>query len=142
MLGDRRSVADWTDAGSPDIWDRARTEVKRISATEPEHLPMDIEDKIRERFSIHLPRQGAGYECDAECDPEAPIEVVWAAVRGFDQVVNWNPGVIAAQMESGTQPRPGLSVILISLMAVCSGKPCWHCLIRIISIPMTLSKAH
>ena len=33
--------------------------VKRISATEPEHLPMDIEDKIRERFSIHLPRQGS-----------------------------------------------------------------------------------
>ena len=38
---------------------------------------------------------------------EAPIEVVWAAVRGFDQVVNWNPGVIAAQMESGTATSPG-----------------------------------
>lgn len=59
VLGDRRSVADWTDAGSPDIWDRARAEVKRISAIEAKHLPIDAEDKIRERFSIHLPRQGS-----------------------------------------------------------------------------------
>ena len=60
VLGDRRSVADWTDAGSPHIWDRARAEVKRISGIAPGHLPVDREEKIRERFAIHLPRQGSG----------------------------------------------------------------------------------
>ena len=38
---------------------------------------------------------------------EAPIANVWAAVRGFDQVVNWNPGVTAAQMETGTPTSVG-----------------------------------
>lgn len=32
---------------------------------------------------------------------DAPLETVWAAVRAFDGVVNWNPGVTAARMESG-----------------------------------------
>ncbi len=31
----------------------------------------------------------------------ASVEKVWAAVRAFDGVVNWNPGVAAAHMESG-----------------------------------------
>lgn len=30
---------------------------------------------------------------------EAPIERVWAMVRAFDHVSNWNPGVTAARME-------------------------------------------
>lgn len=38
---------------------------------------------------------------------EAPIDVVWAAVRHFDGVVNWNPGVTAARMESGTPTSVG-----------------------------------
>ena len=33
---------------------------------------------------------------------EAPIEEVWAALRSFDGVVNWNPGITSAEMESGT----------------------------------------
>ncbi len=32
---------------------------------------------------------------------DAPVTQVWAAVRAFDGVVDWNPGVIAARMESG-----------------------------------------
>jgi ligand-binding SRPBCC domain-containing protein len=33
---------------------------------------------------------------------DAPIDRVWAAVRRFDGVANWNPGVIGAVMESGS----------------------------------------
>lgn len=38
---------------------------------------------------------------------EAPIDVAWAAVRAFDGVVNWNPGVAAARMESGSPTTVG-----------------------------------
>ena len=38
---------------------------------------------------------------------EAPIAEVWAAVRCFDAVVNWNPGVSGARMESGTPTGVG-----------------------------------
>ena len=38
---------------------------------------------------------------------EAPIEKVWAAVRSFDGVVNWNPGVAGARMESGSPSAVG-----------------------------------
>lgn len=37
----------------------------------------------------------------------APVEKVWAAVRAFDGVVNWNPGVAAARMESGQASETG-----------------------------------
>jgi len=38
---------------------------------------------------------------------EAPIEETWAAVRNFDGVVNWNPGVTSARMESGSPTTVG-----------------------------------
>ena len=38
---------------------------------------------------------------------EAPIDRVWAAVREFDGVVNWNPGVVGARMETGTSTSIG-----------------------------------
>jgi len=38
---------------------------------------------------------------------DAPIATVWAAVRDFDGVVNWNPGVTAATLESGTSTEVG-----------------------------------
>jgi len=38
---------------------------------------------------------------------DAPIDKVWAAVRRFDGVVDWNPGVTAAVMESGTSTAVG-----------------------------------
>jgi hypothetical protein len=33
---------------------------------------------------------------------DAPITEVWAAVRAFDGVADWNPGVASARMESGS----------------------------------------
>lgn len=38
---------------------------------------------------------------------DAEIDTVWAAVRAFDGVVNWNPGVVAARMESGERTAVG-----------------------------------
>ena len=38
---------------------------------------------------------------------DAPIEQVWAAVRAFDGVVNWNPGVTGARLESGAPTGTG-----------------------------------
>ena len=38
---------------------------------------------------------------------DAPLARVWAAVRAFDGVANWNPGVAAARMESGTSTSTG-----------------------------------
>lgn len=37
----------------------------------------------------------------------APIEAVWSAVRAFDGVAEWNPGVVAARMETGTPTSVG-----------------------------------
>jgi len=37
----------------------------------------------------------------------APIQKVWAAVREFDGVDAWNPGVVAAKMESGGSTEVG-----------------------------------
>lgn len=37
----------------------------------------------------------------------APIEQVWSAVRAFDGVVNWNPGVTAAKLVSGRATEVG-----------------------------------
>ena len=54
-LGDRRSVADWRDAGSPSIWQRARQRVREIDGTEPGgHLSAAAERRIRAAFDIHL----------------------------------------------------------------------------------------
>ncbi len=38
---------------------------------------------------------------------DAPIERVWQAVRRFDGVAAWNPGVSAAVMESGAPTEVG-----------------------------------
>lgn len=38
---------------------------------------------------------------------DAPIAKVWAAVRNFDEVVNWNPGVTAATLETGLPTEVG-----------------------------------
>ena len=38
---------------------------------------------------------------------DAPIETVWTAIRHFDRVVDWNPGVSAAVLESGQSTEVG-----------------------------------
>lgn len=37
----------------------------------------------------------------------APISKVWSAVRRFDGVADWNPGVVSARMESGSPTEVG-----------------------------------
>ncbi len=38
---------------------------------------------------------------------DAPIAIVWAAIRNFDGVVDWNPGVSAARMLAGGSTEVG-----------------------------------
>lgn len=38
---------------------------------------------------------------------DAPIARVWSSVRAFDGVADWNPGVSAARMETGTPNAVG-----------------------------------
>ncbi len=38
---------------------------------------------------------------------DAPIERVWQAVRRFDGVADWNPGVTAARLERGSSTEVG-----------------------------------
>ena len=38
---------------------------------------------------------------------EAPVSTVWAAVRQFDGVADWNPGVTKAVMETGSPTEVG-----------------------------------
>ena len=38
---------------------------------------------------------------------DAPVTEVWATVRAFDGVVEWNPGVTAARMETGNPTSVG-----------------------------------
>ncbi|RZV48294.1 MAG: methyltransferase [Acidimicrobiales bacterium] len=54
-IGDRASVAEWVDAGSPELWAQASARVQEIvEAGNPGHLPEAHERAIRERFDIHL----------------------------------------------------------------------------------------
>ena len=54
-LGDRRSIAEWTENGAPSIEDRAVAHVAEIEALEPpSHLPDDRDAAIRRAFPIHL----------------------------------------------------------------------------------------
>ena len=54
-LADRRSIADWTDAGAPTIWDAAQARTAELLAEPPAHLPPDREAAIRAAFDIRLP---------------------------------------------------------------------------------------
>ena len=56
-LADRRSVAEWLEAGGRSMWDRARERTAEILALpEPEHLPRAADLAIREAFPISLAR--------------------------------------------------------------------------------------
>ena len=59
QLGDRRGVGEWIEAGRTSIWDRARSRVAEILATEaPAHLTPAADRAIRERFPIRLSEGG------------------------------------------------------------------------------------
>lgn len=57
VLGDRSSVADWSDAGRVDIWAKAEHHVKTLLDNPAYHLPSSLEDSIRQQFNIHLDRK-------------------------------------------------------------------------------------
>jgi trimethylamine---corrinoid protein Co-methyltransferase len=58
-LGDRQSIADWSQAGEPSLWDRAHQRVDTIlSCPLPDHIPAEADQAIRERFPILLPQRG------------------------------------------------------------------------------------
>jgi trimethylamine---corrinoid protein Co-methyltransferase len=56
-LGNRMSPKEWTEAGKPDIVARAAA-VKReiLSSYYPDYLPAALDERIRARHDIHLPR--------------------------------------------------------------------------------------
>ena len=54
-LGNRQSISDWQDAGSPTIWDPAVTRTKDLLQEPPTHLPKEREAAIRAAFDIRLP---------------------------------------------------------------------------------------
>ena len=54
-LGNRQSISDWQDAGSPTIWDVAIKRCATLLENSPTHLPPDREAAIRAAFDIRLP---------------------------------------------------------------------------------------
>lgn len=57
-LGNRQSISDWQDAGSPTIWDTAVSRTKDLLQEPPTHLPKEREAVIRAAFDIRLPIGG------------------------------------------------------------------------------------
>ncbi len=54
-IGNRSSVGEWVEAGSPGLWDTAVKRVRAIlSEEQPAHLSAAAEAAIRERFDIRL----------------------------------------------------------------------------------------
>jgi trimethylamine--corrinoid protein Co-methyltransferase len=57
-LADRSTPGEWEAAGSPDIRQQAGERVKSIlSSHYPEYIAPEIDQKIRDRFPIRLPRE-------------------------------------------------------------------------------------
>jgi trimethylamine---corrinoid protein Co-methyltransferase len=57
-VGDRSSPKEWDEKGRPTILDRAGRRLKDIlDGHFPTHIPVDVDDSIRERFPVRLPRE-------------------------------------------------------------------------------------
>jgi trimethylamine--corrinoid protein Co-methyltransferase len=56
-IGNRQSIADWREAGSPSIRDVARARASALLSQTPTHLPGDREAAIRAAFDIRLPER-------------------------------------------------------------------------------------
>ena len=54
ILGDRQSVADWSEAGREDIWQKAERHVQSLREQPAMHLSQSIEHDIRQKFNIYL----------------------------------------------------------------------------------------
>ena len=57
VLGDRLSVADWSEAGREDIWQKAERHVQALREQPVTHLSQSIEQNIRQKFNIHLDQE-------------------------------------------------------------------------------------
>ena len=57
VLGDRLSVADWSEAGREDIWQKAERHVQALREQPATHLSQSIEQNIRQKFNIHLDQE-------------------------------------------------------------------------------------
>lgn len=56
-LGDRRAPADWEADGARPVGEVAREHARELLATRfPSHVPEALDQRIRERFDIRLPR--------------------------------------------------------------------------------------
>jgi trimethylamine--corrinoid protein Co-methyltransferase len=54
-LGDRQTPQEWREEGAPDLLERARARTQEILAgPPPDHIPREVDAKIRERLPIHL----------------------------------------------------------------------------------------
>ncbi len=63
-ISDRRSPDEWEEAGAPDIRERARARTQEILSTHyPVYIEPEIDDAIRERFPILLPRSAMQPDC-------------------------------------------------------------------------------
>jgi trimethylamine---corrinoid protein Co-methyltransferase len=57
-IANRMSPKEWVEAGRPDLVERAAARKKEILSTHyPNNLPRDMDDKIRARHDIKLPRE-------------------------------------------------------------------------------------
>ncbi len=58
LLGNRMSPKEWNEAGKPDIVERAAARKREILSTYyPSYIPRDIDDAIRAKHDIKLPRE-------------------------------------------------------------------------------------
>ena len=61
LLGNRMSPKEWNEAGKPEIVERATAKKKEILATYfPEYIPREIDEAIRAKHDIKLPRERMG----------------------------------------------------------------------------------
>ena len=56
-FADRDSIKDWAEKGQPNIRDEARARAHSIiDGHFPTHIPQEVDEAIRARFDIRLPR--------------------------------------------------------------------------------------
>jgi trimethylamine--corrinoid protein Co-methyltransferase len=66
-LGDRNSPKEWNEAGKPDLLENARVRVAQLlAAPRPEHIPVVLDDQIRQRFPVRLSAECMGIDREAE----------------------------------------------------------------------------
>ena len=57
-VGDRTSPKEWAEQGSTNVLQKAAQRTKEILSTHyPTHIDLALDDRLRERFPIRLPRQ-------------------------------------------------------------------------------------